>query len=189
MYQTQGPYVIISKASLGTYNCRKYGNPDGSIKQFRTEDLYLLPPAIYPSEPIDTAGLRYLNSDFALLHHPFSKTFDIEAYNTRWFDAEPKTVLKKLPCVPIDTVADRDVEVIHPKDNTPPSTLPMLHTKYSTPSDEDVNVVSTTPTELVYTEDLPSDLVAPSLATLYTRILQSTDKLFVVFYTPADTMR
>ena len=73
VYQTRRPYVIISKASLGTYNCRKYGKPDGSIKTFRTEDLYLLPPAIYPSEPIDTADLRYLNSDFAPLHHPFSK--------------------------------------------------------------------------------------------------------------------
>ena len=179
LYQTRRPYVIISKASVGTYNCRKYGKPNGSIKRFHMEDLYLLPPTIYPTEPVDTADLRYLNSDFAPLHHPFSKTFDIEAYNNRWFDTESKLVLKKLLCVPIETMDDRDVEVIHPKDYTPTSTLPLPHTKCPAPSDERLDVVIIIPTETVYTEDLSSDSIAPSRVTLYTRILQSTDKLFV----------
>ena len=58
VYQTREPYVIVSKASLGTYNCRKYGKPEGAIKKFRTEDLYLLPPTVYPCEPVDTVLLQ-----------------------------------------------------------------------------------------------------------------------------------
>ena len=78
LYQTRRPYVIISKASVGTYNCRKYGKPNGSIKRFHMEDLYLLPPAIYPTEPVDTTDLQYLNSDFAPLPHLFPQ--NAEAY-------------------------------------------------------------------------------------------------------------
>lgn len=100
VYQTRGPYVIISKASLGTYNCRKYGNPESTVKKFRAEDLHLLPPAVYPCEQANTADLWYLNSDFAPLHHLFTKTFDIEAYNTRWFDTDPSTALHKFPNEP-----------------------------------------------------------------------------------------
>ena len=96
VYQTRGPYTIIERVSLGTYDCRKYGKPDGTIKKFRTEDLYLLPPAIFPCESTDSTDLRYLNSDFAPLHHPFTKDFNIEAYNTCWFDEEPTSTSKRI---------------------------------------------------------------------------------------------
>ena len=96
VYQTRGPYTIIERVSLGTYDCRKYGKPDGTIKKFRTEDLYLLPPDIFPCESTDSTDLRYLSNDFAPLHHPFTKDFNIEAYNTRWFDEEPTPPSERL---------------------------------------------------------------------------------------------
>ena len=52
-------------------------------------DLYLLPPQILPCEHIDTPNLRFLNSDFAPLRHPFGDNFNIESYNTSWFDDAP----------------------------------------------------------------------------------------------------
>ena len=53
----------------------------------------------------------------------------------------------------------------------------------------DAAIVHVTPPAPSDTEDLPSDSVTPPLATLYTSISQSIDKLFFVCYTPADTMR
>ena len=48
VYQTRGPYVVVSLSSQDTYKCYKYGKLQGVIKRIRTEDIYLLPPAIYP---------------------------------------------------------------------------------------------------------------------------------------------
>ena len=102
MFQTRGPYNILEQSSFGAYNCRKYGKPEGEIKKFLTEDLYMLPLAVYPSESCDTPDLRYLNADFAPLHHPFAKDFNIEAYNTRWFDSDPPQTPRKLAFRPSD---------------------------------------------------------------------------------------
>lgn len=54
-----------------------------------TEDLYMLPPAILSCEHLDTPDMRYLNSDFAPIKHPFDNTADIESYNTSWFEDQP----------------------------------------------------------------------------------------------------
>ena len=96
VYQTWGQYTIIDRVSLGTYDCMKYGKLNGTIKEFRTKDLSLLPPAIFSCEFIDSPDLRYLNIDFAPLHHPLAKDFNIKAFNTRPFDEEPTLTLERL---------------------------------------------------------------------------------------------
>ena len=65
----------------------------------------------------------------------------------------------------------------HPKDSTPPRVLQLHHTTCPPSSDEGIDVATTTPTETVYTDDLPSDSLVLSLAIIYNTILQSTDKL------------
>ena len=60
--------------------------------------IYLLPPLILPCDEVDTPDLRYLNTDFAPnLKHPFHRDFDIEAYNTKWFDDELRGVEQETP--------------------------------------------------------------------------------------------
>ena len=46
----------------------------------------MLPPAILPSECLDTPDIRYMNSDFSPINHPFANSMDIESYNVDWFD-------------------------------------------------------------------------------------------------------
>ena len=67
----------------------KYGKPQSSLQKFMSADLYLLPPQILPCEHVDTPTLRYLNTDFAPLRHPFGKDFNIESYNTSWLEDKP----------------------------------------------------------------------------------------------------
>ena len=50
------------------------------------KDLYLLPLQIIPCKHIGTFYLRNLNSTIAPLKHPFGNVFNIESYNTAWFD-------------------------------------------------------------------------------------------------------
>ena len=56
----------------------------------------MLPPVIFLGVYTDTLDLRYLNSDFASLYHLFTKGFNIESYNTRWFDDKPSSATPKL---------------------------------------------------------------------------------------------
>ena len=49
----------------------------------------MLPPAIMPCENSDTLDMRYINSNYAPIKHPFDNNFDIEAYNTNWYDDAP----------------------------------------------------------------------------------------------------
>ena len=43
-----------------------------------------------------TQIFEIFNSDFSPLHHPFTKEFNIESYNTYWFNDEPDSATPKL---------------------------------------------------------------------------------------------
>ena len=183
VYQSRGHYTVVTASSKGTYNCRKYGKPQGTIKKFRTEDMYLLPPLIYPGESLDTADLRYLNSDFAPLHHPFSKSFDIEAYNTRWFDSNPAASINlpspRLTSKPIS----KPLPVVTPTVDVPsPAKLPRLveTVEKSCRQDSPLHIDD---------DEVAKDSIPMIAANLHTAISNSADKLFFVCYTPAQTMR
>ena len=185
VYQTRGPYVVVDKSSEITYNCKKYGKPGAIVKKFRTEDLYLLPPQILPCDSADTADLWYLHSDFAPLSHPFSKKFDIEAYNTRWFDSEPpllkKSKIPPLPVIPFPSPAKQPLLLPVSDDALPNQSIPSA----SAPSSPSTSIRS----QLAPDSDAPQDSQLMSAATLYAKVKQSTNKLFFISYTPADTLR
>lgn len=115
MYKSKGPYVIVKDNGTGSYECRKHGKPKGATSKFLTEDLYLLPPQIMPCDEVDTTDLRYLNSDFIpTLKHPFHRDFDVEAYNTDWFEEEPMNTAPEilLPSeFQIDKHDDEDINI------------------------------------------------------------------------------
>ena len=60
VYKSRGPYVVVRDTGLGSYECRKYGQPEGTLCKFLTEDLYLLPPQLLLCDEVDMADLRYL---------------------------------------------------------------------------------------------------------------------------------
>ena len=89
VYQSRDPFVIERVTGHDTYYVRRYGKPQSALQKILARDLYLLPPQILSCEHVDTPTLRYLNSDYAPLRHPFGKKFNIESYNTSWFDDKP----------------------------------------------------------------------------------------------------
>ena len=198
VYQTRGPYTVIERVSLGTYDCRKYGKPDGTIKKFRTEDLYLPPPDIFPCESTDSTDLCYLNNDFAPLHHPFTKDFNIEAYNTRWFDEEPtlpsERLLLKSPA--IHNEDDNILALLPGSIQTEPIaiTTDIIPVPIVNPSPAESTLsqfppVITDIVEFTTDDESPIDSTPMSAAILFKSISNSVDKLFFVCYTPAETLR
>ena len=154
-------------------------------------DLYLLPPQILPMEHINTPNLRYFNSDFASLQHPFGKAFDIESHNIAWFDDKPPsripdflndnslpdiTICKAKPLskhYPLNTSSNKPVEPITPPTQSVSPPIPATS--------------PTTDTALTDTNFLPSPSLQPS--TLLSKIINSSDKLFFIQFTPAHTMK
>ncbi|GFH50457.1 predicted protein [Chaetoceros tenuissimus] len=82
-YQICGPYQIVKDHGNNSYDVQRYGQPNGAIKKHQACDLYLLPPNLYPSDPLDTLDQRFLNYDHPPiqnpLHRPLQHHLDIKA--------------------------------------------------------------------------------------------------------------
>ena len=103
-FQRRGPYVVVSTNGKGAYNVRyMYGPVNGSTKKYRGEDLNLLPPALYPCEPIDCADHRLLGIHHASVDNPFQHHLGIEGFNIQWLDG---TVTSEQPPPVANPVVD-----------------------------------------------------------------------------------
>ena len=190
VYQSRGPFVIERVTGHDTYYVRKYGKPQSVLQKFLVRDLYLLPPQILPCEHVDTPTLRYLNSDYAPLRHPFGKNFNIESYNTSWFDDKPVSRppdflldskffddgFKK-----IDQLSDYDCK---PALDTEPSAADTINL---CDGNDMSTIIPSTPT----VKDSSTELtVIPTIdEKFYSNLDSSADKLFFVTFTPSDTLR
>ena len=160
--------------------------------------MYSLPPLILPCERFDTPSLRYLNSAFLPLQHPFGKVFDIAGYNIAWFD---------------DTPPNRPLDFFHD------ITLPNISIRYATllsqcyptyppalasPTLGTTNIIHPLPTTEPKSPDsslasaiksFDDDIIfyAPpaktDITTLHSKIIATIDRLFFIQFTPTNTMR
>ena len=83
---------------------QQYNDPDFAIRKSKGTDWYLLPPAIFPSDPLDTMYVRYLNYSNAPIVSPLEKSLKIELYNDMYFDSTVKihSVAKDKLSYPLD---------------------------------------------------------------------------------------
>jgi len=161
-YKIRGPYQIIKDHGNNSYDIQRYGNPNGAIKKHRACDLYLLPPNLYPSNPLDTMDQRFLNFDHSPVQNPLHRPLRIESRADQFL--LPPTALQ----VPLQDQPQHpiDIEAItphHPPSDSPP-TLPPEPTTPLPPSQ-------------------------PSTPSLHESIINSRDKLFFIKYTPNGTVR
>ena len=168
-YRSRGPFVITSDKGHGSFKVKPYNKPDGAPRTYKGVDLYPLPPAIFPSNPLDAADQRYLNYKHAPLTSPLHQTLNIESYNDMWFDTPPPTTPSKTPdsaTVFIDRSAMQEHDVNDLSSSLPPC-----------------------PPEISATIENELDITPPDPATLFSDINTSQDKLFFVQFVPADTVR
>ena len=82
--EVRGPFRIMKDHSNGYYSMQPFNKPDSAISKFMAQDLYALPPQIFPCDEIDLPDFCYLNSYFSPIKHPFKDTFNIESCNSMW---------------------------------------------------------------------------------------------------------
>jgi len=78
-YNAKGPFQITADLDANSYEVQKYNEPDSAKRKYKGLDLFFLPPAIFPQDPLDTLDYRYMNFDRAPLvntqHNTLSKRF------------------------------------------------------------------------------------------------------------------
>ena len=90
-YQVKGPFIVTKCLHQNAFEVKPYNRPNGATRKKKATELYLLPLALYPSEPIDTIDQRYLNCKHASILHPLKKSMQIELHNDTYFHPKPRT--------------------------------------------------------------------------------------------------
>ena len=83
-YQAKGPFQISKIMGHNSYEVKRYNDPESASRKYKGTELYLLPPAIFPHEPLDMMDERYLNYSHAPIVSPLKKSLRIEMYNNTY---------------------------------------------------------------------------------------------------------
>jgi hypothetical protein len=168
-YRKRGPYEIVGSSGFGSYDVRRYGQPDSTVLKYPTQSLSALPPALLPCTPIDTTDFRYLNHSHAPLPHPLKKPFNIQMYNNLWFSKALST--DHPPAFQFHDTPDED---LLPEVN--PLSVATIPSAAAIP--------------IVDNADDPSvPKISDTGSALHASIVASVDRLFFISFTPSGTMR
>ena len=178
-YQARGPFNIESDLGHQSFEVQKLDKPTAATRKYKSADLYLLPPSLFPPEPLDTMDQRYLNYENAPIVSPLRKPLRIEMYNEVHFHPKPPRTTNLIANLPSNSIG---IEAFKPH-NSPISQAPII-SNITIPSTKNRNQ----PTWQAPIEQLSAPL-AMDTTSLRNAIIISTNKLFFVQYTTAGTMR
>ena len=87
-YQSRGPFQIAKILGNNSYKVKRYNKPDSAVCKYKGRNLYLLPPAIFPRDPLDITDQQYLNYDHAPVISLLKKKMNIKLYNYTYLSAK-----------------------------------------------------------------------------------------------------
>ena len=85
-YRRRGPYLVLASHGNGSYDLRKLYDPNSPPVKHLGQHMTILPPALFPCQPIDCADQRFLDLHYAPRISPLAPHLGIEGYNLHWFD-------------------------------------------------------------------------------------------------------
>ena len=83
LYRDKGLFVIIAKLSNNNFEVQLYDEPQSSKRKYKNKELYMLHPALFPSEPLNTTNQRFLNSHHAPVINPFQCSMKVALYSVK----------------------------------------------------------------------------------------------------------
>ena len=69
-YKVRGEFQITASLGKNYYEVKRYNQPDSTSRTYKGTNMYLLPPRIFPRDPLDTTDQQYLNYDYAPVTSP-----------------------------------------------------------------------------------------------------------------------
>ena len=152
-----------------SYLVARYGKESSATRKYKGCELYLLPPSIFPHNPIDTTDQRYLNFSHAPIVSPLKKSLQIELYNDTYFPSNYNHISKPSFNEPSCNLDDAVFQAHDSETNIPPASTLFESIKTAPP------VIESHHCGTYITEFSPS--------------IYLSNKLFFVQYTPENTIR
>ena len=112
-YQARGSFQIKKILDGNSYLVQHYNHESAATRKYKGSELYLLPPSLFPNNPVDTMDQRYLNYSFAPIFPPLKKPLQIELYNDTFFPSNSKHITSPT----IDQASCRVDELAHKEHN------------------------------------------------------------------------
>jgi hypothetical protein len=173
-YRLRGPMIIKEVLGHGAYSVARFDNSDGPRRKYHAQDLSLLPPVLWPVEPLDGPDLRYLNSNHAPVPHPLAQPFNIKLYNEMWL-SDP------IPSQPAQLIA------------TQPDIFECFNLDDSTalPSSSSLPIDGSPIAPFIPVEESDVSIPVPvsDAFTLWHQLEASIDRLFFISFRLPGTMR
>ncbi len=175
-YKARGPFSIVRDLGFNSFEVQPYNKPNAATRKYKATELYLLPPQLFPSEPLDTLDQRYINYEHAPVVSPLQQALNVEAYNAEWFDRKAPERKQE------GTVNDEPVVMLD-KDALSSHDIPSVEEMEK----EEPSIVTTPVYKQPEAEVQPrGEMGAEHWAQ---KIERSKDKLLFIQYTPAGTLR
>ena len=165
-YRARGPFQIIEDLGSDSYHVKRHNNANSVGRKDKGTDLYLLPPAIFSSDPLDTMDMRYLNYFNAPVISPLNKTLKMEIYNNK--QPTSQFVSKDVVSCQLDELALQS------------HTTPKLPSITDIFKEFNTDMTNIPPIEVISHENNECKHVD---------IVASQSKLFFIKYTPENTLR
>jgi len=169
----------------GSYTVVPFDRPDAATRKFLAQDMYALPPQILPCDQVDLLDLRYMNNDFAPITHPFKDSFNIESYNSIWFEEQPpsskpvlKDVCKESLPPPIEGLA-----AVTTAATARPDTIEEMDTSLT----DNTSIASQV--DAIVTETPLTPAVTNTAESLWSKLKESVNKLCFIAYRGANTLK
>ena len=168
-YQAKGPFQITECLGHNSYEVKRYNDPESASRKYKGTELYLLPPAIFPHEPLDMMDERYLNYSHAPIVSPLKKSLRIEMYNDTYFSPDAVQLDKPMANQPSNDI-DKQAFTAHNEEVSLPAAQLFAETGNAMPATEEIPTITDSTCE-------------------HNVIESSEDKLFFIRFTPERTMR
>ena len=78
------PIFITADLGRNSFEIHRYDEPTSAKRKYKNCELYLLPPALFPSAPLGTIDKRYLNSQYAPITNLLVGALRVKLYNDKW---------------------------------------------------------------------------------------------------------
>ena len=168
-YRARRPFQIIENFGSDSYHVKRYNDANSVVRKYKRINLYLLPPAIFPSDPLNTMNVWYLNYSNTPIISPLKRVLKIGMYNDTYFNKQPtpQSASKDVVSFQLDELALQS--------HAPPK-LPSITDIFK---EFETNMTNIPPIEVIPHE---------SNECKHTDTVASQSKLFFIKYTPDNAL-
>ena len=85
-YCARGPFRIVKGLGFNSFEVQPWHDSSAATRKYKGVVLYLLPPALFAHDPLDTTDVQFLNYELAPIKSGMKRNLRIELQNAQFFE-------------------------------------------------------------------------------------------------------